>query len=690
MIARKMNHRAFAVPRNAVEPLERRTLLSAAAWPTVDSYAAPDTETYLYGMTADSAGNVYAVGTSQYDSIDGVIREKLNGSSTWTEILHLANTELYSVAVDAKGDVYACGERSGLHWLVVERPAGQSNFTVVDDSGTTDGQCTGLTTDSLGNVYAVGFLSVPTTKGANTTYTRYWAVRKQTGGAGAFATVDQFDVTSGNGIDTELAARASSATSIASGASAGLYVAGREADKWVVRKSSDAGKTWATVDPGYVYDPANVGTAGARSILGDGLGNLYAGGYAARRTITGYTGKGNKTPVYSTVTHWIVRKSSDGGVSWAINDDFLPTGFTDVAAIALATDSAGHVYAAGTGNFGSNTSHALVRANTGTDASGTPNGSWVTVAENPGTTPYGAYNEACAVDTNGTVYAGGSDVNSALYDEWVVRSPAVATPSMALAATAGTAAAASSSGQAVQVYAPHTHGIGEASADWWQWALAFSNDNPNPFTDPTGHLASLNQSGHVFFMPGVAGPGTFTRNVQVPAGQPVLVPLVVTELSTLEGYGDTPKQVRSADKAFADLIDSLSVTIDGVPVPDLFAHREVSPTFHFVAAPNNPIGDPEGDSGVAEADGYWLMLAPMAGGGTHVIHSTGGVSSFGVTFDVTTTFTVTGGKTPAANTPLPMVSATGALAAGTASSNALGSDDDSKKGRSWDTASLLV
>jgi hypothetical protein len=268
--------------------------------------------------------------------------------------------------------------------------------------------------------------------------------------------------------------------------------------------------------------------------------------------------------------------------------------------------------------------------------------------------------------------------------------PGAPAPGAALASTSFSAAQTTGTpNQAVQVYAPHTHGIGEASADWWQWALAFSNDEPNPFTDPTGDLAGLDQSGHVFFMPGVAGPGTFARSVQVPAGKPVLVPLVVTELSTLEGAGDTPKEVRSADAAFADLIDSLSVTIDGAAVPDLFAHREVSPTFHFVAAPNNPIGDPAGDSGVAEADGYWLMLAPMSAG-THVIHSTGGVSSFGVTFDVTTTFTVTGGKTPPGHALLPMVSATAASPGGTGTPDALGSDDDLRKGRSGNAAQVLA
>jgi hypothetical protein len=192
----------------------------------------------------------------------------------------------------------------------------------------------------------------------------------------------------------------------------------------------------------------------------------------------------------------------------------------------------------------------------------------------------------------------------------------------------------------------------------------------------------------VFFMPGVASSGSFSRTIRVPAGKPLLVPLVVVELSTLEGAGTTPTQVRSADKSFADLIDSLHATIDGVPVPDLFAHREVSPTFHFVAAPNNPIGDPAGDSGIAEADGYWLMLAPMSAG-THVINAGGTVSAFDASFDVTTTIVVTG-RTPPGNTPLPMVSATAASPAGPGNSSGLGSDDDLRNGRSRNAAGLLA
>src|SRR3954453_10844196 len=81
--------------------------------------------------------------------------------------------------------------------------------------------------------------------------------------------------------------------------------------------------------------------------------------------------------------------------------------------------------------------------------------------------------------------------------------------------------------------------IGEYTADWWQWALGFTAPN-DPFTDPDGTKANLNQSGPVFFVAGNSG-GTTTRSFNVPAGKHLLVPLLVAELSQLEiGFAKTP------------------------------------------------------------------------------------------------------------------------------------------------------
>ena len=157
--------------------------------------------------------------------------------------------------------------------------------------------------------------------------------------------------------------------------------------------------------------------------------------------------------------------------------------------------------------------------------------------------------------------------------------------------------------------------VGDYTADWWQWALGFTAPD-DPFSDADGAKANLNQSGPVFFLAGNAG-GSSTRSFTVPAGKHLLVPLLVAELSQLEvGFGKTPAEVRQASKDQTDSIDSLKAVINGQTVPDLFGHREVSPDFSFTAAQGNPIGVPAGASGVAVADGFWLMLAPPPPGET--------------------------------------------------------------------------
>jgi hypothetical protein len=76
-----------------------------------------------------------------------------------------------------------------------------------------------------------------------------------------------------------------------------------------------------------------------------------------------------------------------------------------------------------------------------------------------------------------------------------------------------------------------------------------------------------------------------------------------------------------------------------VSVPDLFSHREDSPDFSMNSAPNNIVGLPVGESGVAVADGYWLMLEPMSIGETIVLNYGGGIDQFDFFVNVTATIT---------------------------------------------------
>lgn len=183
--------------------------------------------------------------------------------------------------------------------------------------------------------------------------------------------------------------------------------------------------------------------------------------------------------------------------------------------------------------------------------------------------------------------------------------------------------------------------IGEWSTNWWRWAAALAPPG-DPFTDTTGEFANVNQSGPVFFLAGSPG-GSRSRHFQVPANTYLLVPLLVGEYSQLElGFDKTAAQIRQAAQQQANQIDSLHATLDGTPISQatLVTHREVSPDFNFVAVANNQVGIvAQGPSGIAVADGYFLMLDPLAPG-THVLNYGGGASAFGAFVDETDTVTV--------------------------------------------------
>lgn len=180
--------------------------------------------------------------------------------------------------------------------------------------------------------------------------------------------------------------------------------------------------------------------------------------------------------------------------------------------------------------------------------------------------------------------------------------------------------------------------IAEWSAEWWKWAAPLAPPG-DPFTDLTGAAANTNQSGPVFYLAG--SEATSSRTFSVPTGKYLLVPLLVGEISQLEnGFDKTEAQIKAAAKSQADSIDSLHATLDGVTLTSavLFGHREVSPAFSFVANVNNQVNiSGSGASGIAIADGYFLMLDPLSPG-THVLNFGGGISA--VPFSINETDTI--------------------------------------------------
>lgn len=171
------------------------------------------------------------------------------------------------------------------------------------------------------------------------------------------------------------------------------------------------------------------------------------------------------------------------------------------------------------------------------------------------------------------------------------------------------------------------HGMpyGEWSGAWWQWAYSFPMSSSPP-NDPSGALATLGQSGSVWFLAGTFGNANAERTVTIPAGKTLFFPIINTVWVNLPSLGDNPwsdEQRAYARTAIAPFIDGaydLSCVIDGVPLEDLAAYRCQTPdgAEYMVTMPaDNPFasyGLPAGTWGPCVDDGIYLMLAPLPAG----------------------------------------------------------------------------
>jgi len=160
---------------------------------------------------------------------------------------------------------------------------------------------------------------------------------------------------------------------------------------------------------------------------------------------------------------------------------------------------------------------------------------------------------------------------------------------------------------------PHGKSYAEWSEAWWTWAMEFPLDG-HPFTDSFTDVTA-GQTGRVWFLG--APFDTHVRDVTIPHGISLFFGLLNAEFSSLEGFATAEEQGAEA-RFWVDHIVDLFCTIDGVSVKDLRAYRFPSPQFHFTA-PTPWIFGPDGGAGTAVADGYYLMLTPLATG-THTIH----------------------------------------------------------------------
>jgi hypothetical protein len=248
---------------------------------------------------------------------------------------------------------------------------------------------TGLAADDLGNVFSEG--------GAN-------AVDGKEAGQ-VLQTTDATETTwlLSDDSNTDPAADVSAVNSLGFDSNGNLYSVGQlfgSTTYWYVRKSSNRGATWTTVDL-YQYVSGSI-WADATGFCADNSGNIYVVGGAYDANIK---------------RHWLVRESSDGGQTWANVDDAM---ISNVASSAAFVPGVGIFVAGDPGTIGWTVRFSSNGGET-----------WATV---DAPFPAGAGAWSVASDSLGNVYVTGSEPvtgatttkppKTVTYSAWVTRKSA--------------------------------------------------------------------------------------------------------------------------------------------------------------------------------------------------------------------------------------------------------------------------
>jgi hypothetical protein len=177
---------------------------------------------------------------------------------------------------------------------------------------------------------------------------------------------------------------------------------------------------------------------------------------------------------------------------------------------------------------------------------------------------------------------------------------------------------------------------GDWAAEWWRWAMK-TPPATNPVLDTTGLHASFGQEpgSPVFFLAGTFG-GNAERTITIPPAKWVFFPIANTIWWHEYWDSDTEETLRAGASAWVDSVNILKLKIDGKTVKNVNLFRAETPLFAFTipedSVPDSwanpdywPSGYPAMTFDLAVADGYWIMLKPMAPG-EHTIEFTGGIS----------------------------------------------------------------
>ncbi|HMJ65490.1 MAG TPA: hypothetical protein VK615_09065 [Candidatus Binatia bacterium] len=185
-------------------------------------------------------------------------------------------------------------------------------------------------------------------------------------------------------------------------------------------------------------------------------------------------------------------------------------------------------------------------------------------------------------------------------------------PMLLIAALLGAATSAiAEKPKAVTIVPPDAIFRGKTYSEWaakfWQWMMALPREGHPVIDDPNFDFTAA-QSGPVWYWAAPDGP--LTRSFTMPEGTAFFLSIRDVETSSLEPapfFGATEAEQRAGANWFADHINRVECTIDGVNVDNIRDFRFETAQFEFTA-PTPWIFADVGGRGTAVGDGYFLML----------------------------------------------------------------------------------
>ena len=154
----------------------------------------------------------------------------------------------------------------------------------------------------------------------------------------------------------------------------------------------------------------------------------------------------------------------------------------------------------------------------------------------------------------------------------------------------------------------------EWSEAYLQWIATFARGG-SPISDATGAACATRQEGEVWFLATSDGTGPVVRSCVVPVGRTLFVPIV----STMERSGNREPDCESMARIAADNIShrvsGLAMSVDGLAVDNLPSYRAATRECFALGARQVP----RVAARTAVADGYYVMLKPLAAGAHTVV-----------------------------------------------------------------------